>query len=436
MKLHIKCILIVSISFLSPSPTLCQLEIPSSFNPVGQGARALGMGGAFIAIADDATAASWNPAGLIQLERPEVSIVGSYFHRTEDLDFGTNPESSGNQTVDETRVNYLSATYPFSLMNRNMVISINYQNLYDLSRNWNFPLIVSSDPDNTLLFNNVDYKQDGSLSAWSLAYSFQITPALSIGATVNIWEDGIEDNNWQQKSKLKTEGNVLGNPIKSESTLVRDYDLNGLNFNLGLLWNITNHLTLGAVLKSPFTADVDLNSKFNSRVYISENVIETSSSSSDDLDLEFPISYGLGMAYRVSDIFTVSLDVYRTHWDDFEFEDSQGNKFSAVTGKPSGESDIDPTNQIRMGAEYLLVRDKFVIPMRGGVFYDPAPAEDNPDDFFGFSLGTGIGVTRFAFDIAYQFRWGNDVGEYLLEDLDFSQDVREHSVFSSLILYF
>ena len=52
-------------------------EIASSFNPVGSGARALGMGGAFIAVADDATAASWNPGGLIQLEKPEISAVGS-----------------------------------------------------------------------------------------------------------------------------------------------------------------------------------------------------------------------------------------------------------------------------------------------------------------------------------------------------------------------
>ena len=52
-----------------------QLEINSAPSPVGSGARALGMGGAFIAIADDATAASWNPGGLTQLERPELSLV-------------------------------------------------------------------------------------------------------------------------------------------------------------------------------------------------------------------------------------------------------------------------------------------------------------------------------------------------------------------------
>ena len=40
------------------------------------GARSLALGGAFAAVADDATAAFANPAGLGQLTRPEVSIEG------------------------------------------------------------------------------------------------------------------------------------------------------------------------------------------------------------------------------------------------------------------------------------------------------------------------------------------------------------------------
>ena len=40
------------------------------------GARSLGTGGAFVAIADDATAAVANPAGLTALLRPEVSVEG------------------------------------------------------------------------------------------------------------------------------------------------------------------------------------------------------------------------------------------------------------------------------------------------------------------------------------------------------------------------
>ena len=43
------------------------------FNFNNPGARALGMGGAFISVADDATAAVTNPAGLVILQRPEIS---------------------------------------------------------------------------------------------------------------------------------------------------------------------------------------------------------------------------------------------------------------------------------------------------------------------------------------------------------------------------
>jgi len=64
------------------------------------------MGGAFIAVADDATAASWNPGGLMQLDEPEGSIVGAGFIRDEDFDFGTNLEASGTHSVSEARIIY------------------------------------------------------------------------------------------------------------------------------------------------------------------------------------------------------------------------------------------------------------------------------------------------------------------------------------------
>ncbi len=42
---------------------------------MGVGARALGMGSAFVAVADDGTAAFWNPAGLARLAKPEASFM-------------------------------------------------------------------------------------------------------------------------------------------------------------------------------------------------------------------------------------------------------------------------------------------------------------------------------------------------------------------------
>jgi hypothetical protein len=47
----------------------------AEFLKVGAGARALGMGGAFVALANDASATYWNPAGLVSLTTIEVSAM-------------------------------------------------------------------------------------------------------------------------------------------------------------------------------------------------------------------------------------------------------------------------------------------------------------------------------------------------------------------------
>jgi hypothetical protein len=44
----------------------------AEFLKIGVGARALGMGGSFVSLADDASAAYWNPAGLVQLDSREA----------------------------------------------------------------------------------------------------------------------------------------------------------------------------------------------------------------------------------------------------------------------------------------------------------------------------------------------------------------------------
>src|SRR5664279_3177008 len=56
---------------LAITDTETNASIP--FNLASPGARSMGMGGAFLGLADDATAAYTNPAGLTQLVTPEIS---------------------------------------------------------------------------------------------------------------------------------------------------------------------------------------------------------------------------------------------------------------------------------------------------------------------------------------------------------------------------
>lgn len=59
----------------------------ASFLDIGVGGRALGMGGAYTALADDANALYWNPAGMSRLEKREFTAShAEMFERTR-LDF-------------------------------------------------------------------------------------------------------------------------------------------------------------------------------------------------------------------------------------------------------------------------------------------------------------------------------------------------------------
>lgn len=412
-----------------------EVEIPSSFNPVGSGARAMGMGGAFIAVADDATAASWNPGGLSQLKHPECSAVISLFHRYEDIRFGTNPEADGSHDIFDANINYLSLSYPFKLLNREMIFSLSYQHLYDFNREWGF--LLKNNMEDELSDNYWDYQQSGTLTALGLSYSVWVIPQLSLGVTLNFWNDDLTPNSWNEKYRKTSSGTFWDMPLLENVSKNEEHVFSGFNFNLGFLWYINPKWTIGGVIKSPFKADIV--HKFERKAEMELPFPQTSYESYVwDEEMKMPMSYGLGIVYNISDNFSISGDIYRTEWDDCVYRDYEGNETSPFTGKDIRESDISPTHQIRIGGEYRFInKDKeYLVPIRAGVFYDPAPAEGGADDFYGIALGLGFSKNKwFSLDVAYQYRFGNNVGEALADEFLFSEDVDEHMVYVSMIWY-
>src|SRR5690349_17928904 len=75
----------------------------AQFLKLGAGARAAGMADAFTSVADDVTAAYWNPAGLAQLTTPEISVM------------------QNNQLV-ESQYQYVGGAMPFK--NHTLAVSI------------------------------------------------------------------------------------------------------------------------------------------------------------------------------------------------------------------------------------------------------------------------------------------------------------------------
>jgi len=74
-------------AFIISSPARGAEKYAGEFLSLGAGARPLGMGGSFVAIADDATATYWNPAGLGGLERTQISFMHAGIFGLDSYDF-------------------------------------------------------------------------------------------------------------------------------------------------------------------------------------------------------------------------------------------------------------------------------------------------------------------------------------------------------------
>jgi len=445
----------------APAPGAAQnvdipvIRIASSPSPVGSGARAAGYGGAFIAIADDATAASWNPGGLAQIEAPEVSAVGELDARIED--FSRSRDVSGDllNSTTTAALNYLSAVVPFHLFRLNMTASLNFQRVMDFDRDLNFGLVLDQPPVLELQ-EQVGFEQRGALDTISPAFCVQLTPRLSFGLAVNVWLDDLFSGRaWEARTRARGTGteDPGGASVPFRVSFRRDErfsGITGVNVAAGMLWNAWRGLTVGAVLKTPFQVRAD-------RAYawsvIVEDAVHPESPdpglppsvvvppTTEEVEIRFPWAFGVGLAYRFSDFCVASLDVTRVEWDDFVIVQTDpwlGVKVetSPFTGTDAGTSGVHGLQTVRTGAEYVLARDRFAVPLRAGFAYDPVPARGGSENVFVFSFGTGLSLPRLSFDMAYTLSFGRGLEGDLYSGVDETVlDLTVHRFLFSLICY-
>jgi long-subunit fatty acid transport protein len=406
---------ILSASLSPHACTAVQTAIPLAPEPVGSGARALGQS-AFIAVADDATAASWNPAGLINLEKPEASFVGVWKTVESDPSARTAGFSYEGQSWSQGDINFMSYAQPLHIRNKDVVLSVNYHQVYDLGLETHY----------------VDFTNDrkhevvskGAISAYSLAggLSMPYSPQVTVGASFNWYTQSllngyarqVKDGQWIPK----------GDIFEKELTETLD-DFRGYNFTFGVLWDVykrqENLLTLGFVCHTPFTARVNQTTKDR----FGDGYIEPWPSGR--LSVDFPLSLGAGVNYRFSDRFSTAFDLQWTDWSEFGYTDAPT--------KPDSDA-----LALRLGFERLWFSQPgrgSVYALRGGVFYEPRPAWSDILPVYGLSLGLGWTLKDLvSLDFAYQFRWGE--GEDFTADgvSRFDYGVTEHWLIGSVVVYF
>jgi len=104
---------------------------------LGGGARARGMGGAFLALSDDASAASWNPAGLVQLDKIQTSfsLLTTSLNNQYDNSF-----SSFSFDKTKSTISYASFLLPLKLHNKDFVGNIIFNQAAELRDNYIIPV--------------------------------------------------------------------------------------------------------------------------------------------------------------------------------------------------------------------------------------------------------------------------------------------------------
>jgi len=402
-------------------------ETISSFSFTGAGAIPAAMGDTYLAVSDDGTAVTWNPAGLIVVGQTELAIAGVHCHRIENLNFSIDSQANGNQTTDQLNLRYIGITQPAEALGHYMWFSVFYQKIFDFNRKWDFDLM--RDNDIMHLNSTYDYLSEGGISALGLGYTIRAkSKHFAFGMTCNIMNDNLTGNSWDQKTYQQDSGYYKDNQthFTSHYYQVDRYSFKGFNFTFGFMWReiFKSPLSIGLTIKTPYNADLVRD------CYIHNIKNQTTTST-----IKMPASYGIGFSYRFSDEFIYAFDIYRTQWDHFIEEDDSNTEKSPITGKSVSQTKTEPTHQLRMGIEYNYKKNNRVIPLYFGFFYDPLPSERNPDDCWGVTAGSGFVYSDLlTINMACQYRFGKSINQSILKQWQFSQDIEEYTIHFSLIM--
>jgi long-subunit fatty acid transport protein len=399
---------------------------------IGSGARAYGMGGAFLARADDATAASWNPAGLSYLRSPEVSVVGVYNN------FDTSITNATGDSFEGGSLDFAAFAWPIGAGEVRGAVQLSYQRAvsFDGTRHidqYGDVVDENNQTTNTLIFKD-DGVSDGGFDVIAFGTGLRLSRRLRAGLTINRWFNGYEQN-------------LVRNYERITDRPRREFDLDfrpdGWSFNFGLIVSPVENLNLGATYRTRFTAGVGVDKARRDFWGSAEQPDEITSNaySSGNVRLDFPDSFGFGVSWRPRDRLTLSADYTRTGWasstirDYFELgatppSDDNGNpspqrpprflserQYPTLSAVPEQGNPSDPARltaqqdaeQIRAGVEYVLIHGQFKVPLRAGYFNDrqiiPAPDGHSPR-FNGLTVGTGIIVGPMQLDLAYVYEFG------------------------------
>ncbi len=309
----------------------------------GVGARALGMGGAYVALAQDVHAGYWNPAGLSRLAFPEIAYMhAERFAGIVTFDYGSvafpiNARSTAGLSFFRSGVNDIKNTL----------------NAWDVERNQ-----PKSRPETYFeSFSAADM-------AFFLSYARALGDRFSLGVTGKIIRRTIGDfaDAWGYSFDVglqyRTQRFVFGINVQDASTMMQSWSINETAFSID-----------------------DVNPE-TGQPYTFEEVFEQELPAGGTF-LVLPVARlgtGLILPVGTGNTFTLGLDL------DVAFDGQQSNAFSA------GDVSFHP----RLGTEFNL---KNVVALRAGI--NRVTSSDRYGTDFTPSVGAGLRLKQVVIDYGF-----------------------------------
>lgn len=384
------------------------------FSRTGSGARAAGMANAFIAVSDDGTAASWNPAGLGQLRKPELSFVTSTNQqsystagfRTRDDTAALSPVVS---TYTSTYVDFASLAVPFTVGRAPVTLQASWRRLYSLDFRENVTIrrepLTPDGPPLTVFDANADVV--GGVDLLSFAGAVKVTPRLALGASVNLWRGDWTEDSVASVSQPGTPGPPVFQMISQSN------HLDGTHVGVGALLTYPRW-TVGLSYQGSMKGD------YAGSAAASTSEAEPLPPASLEAKVHFPQELGAGVAWRPAPRWTTAFDLTWDDWSETLLSPTQGPTIDIFSGLPPERSATSDTLSANLGAECLFHGEGHVIPLRFGAAWEPqgprSPYTRDPVHFVMLAAGTGYNTNSIKFDAAVQYRWAafRDGGDFSL----------------------
>lgn len=386
-----KIVIIVSLCllvFLGTGP----LSHGAGFLVYEHGAAAMAMAGAFVAVANDATAIFHNPAGLAFLEGTQISLGTTLITAAGSLSLPNWPDPTFQTINRERQWFYPSTFYISTKISDRIAAGFGFFNPYGLGQKYpeDYPLryIATRDDMKTFFFNPT--------------LAFKLSDNLSVGVGVSYIYSTLEFD--LVEALPLTPFLLLDVPGTLEAKG------SGWGLNAGALYK-TESFSLGFNWRGGFKIDYDEGDLTLDLSNLPAPVTELTGTGKTKFN--FPHILGVGIAFNLSRSFMITADVHYILWSTYDEILVEIDVPGIEAIYPPGiadkhiEENWDDSFIFRGGFQYM-VNENFAL--RAGLLYDqtPQPVEAMdpilPDAArWALTGGFGFKSGSFVLDMAYQF---------------------------------